>query len=829
MKQKLVIMLLGVCMAFSCTFALAACNDTPTADSGDPVITPGDDDTPTTPGEDTPTTPNPDENASQGLEFTLNPDQTSYSVIGIGTCTDTEIVIPSEYEGLPVVAISFYNDPNDPNFSTTDAEQMGKVTSVIIPDGVTSIGSYAFFYNFSNLTNITLPGSITSIGSGAFAGCSSLTSITIPDGVTSIGWYAFVSCSSLTNIALPDNITSVGYGVFADTAYYKDESNWENGVLYLGNCLIQARTTLSGEYSVKQDAKTIADWAFHNCESLTDITIPDSVINIGDEIFYNCNGMKSVTIGDGVTSIDNGMFLMCSSLESVTVGRGVANIEENAFRSCSSLASINVSDNNASYASQDGILYNKEKTQIIYVPGAIQGEVSIPDSVTEIKEAAFSGRSNITNIELPNSITSIGDGAFSGCEKLTSMTIPDSVTSIGERVFDNCSNFSSINVSANNAKFASQDGILYNKDKTQFIYIPKAIQGEITIPSSVASIEDYTFRGSSNLGSVTIGDGVESIGSYAFFDCSSLESVMIGNSVTSIEEGAFQNCSNLAIITIPDSVTSMQASSFLKTAYFNDNNNWENNVLYIGNHLISVGDRNNFSGTYIIKDGTKTIAGCAFQYCYDLTSVVIPDSVTSIGENAFHNCSRLESVTLGNGIITIGNDAFSYCSNLASIAIPDSVTTIGSSAFQDCSNLINITIPDSVTSIWYGAFYNSAYYNDESNWKNDVLYIGNHLIKARDTLSGAYEIKNGTKTIANETFDHCTNLISITIPDSVTSIGESVFLGCDNLTSVTFENTEGWSVEGWDGQINNIDVTDPAQNVVYFTDTYRLNVWTRSE
>ena len=280
----------------------------------------------------------------------------------------------------------------------------------------------------------------------------------------------------------------------------------------------------------------------------------------------------------------------------------------------------------------------------------------------------------------------------------------------------------------------------------------------------------------------------------------------IPDSVTSIGWCVFSGCTSLTSITIPDSVTNIGIEVFDNTAYYNNNSNWNNGVLYIGNHLIEA--NKSISGAYNIKNGTKTIAECAFRKCTGLTSVTIPGSVTGIGWGAFDDCTGLKSVTILDGVTNISDDMFSECTDLTSITIPDSVrnivdgaffectgltsitipdgvTSIGRSAFKSCTGLKSIKIPDSVTNIGEDAFYNTAYYNNNRNWKNGVLYIGNHLIEANKSISGAYNIKDGTKTIAEEAFYGCTRLKSITIPDSVIGVGGQAFIDCTSLTNVT--------------------------------------------
>ena len=418
----------------------------------------------------------PDESyATEGLVFTLSDDGTCYSVTDY-TGAATEVYIPAVYKGLPVTSIgesAFYRCYN--------------LASITIPDSVTSIGDSAF-YECSSLTSITIPDSVTSIGNDAFYNCSKITSVTIGNGVTSIGVGAFEGCSSLTSIMIPDSVTSIGYRAFYNTAYYKDKSNWENDVLYIGNHLIQARTTFSGEYTIKQSTKTIADGAFGNCDSLTSITMPDSVTSIGGYAFDWCSGLTSVTIGNGVTSIGDEAFRGCDSLASVTIPDSVTSIGYRAFKDCSSLTSITVTSGNPVYHSAGNCIIETESKTLIL--GCNNSIIPTDGSVTSIGEYAFSECGSPISITIPGSVTSIGVGAFAGCSSLASVTIGNGVTSIGDYAFSSCSKLTSV-----------------------------------TIPDSVTRIGYYAFRFCSSLTSITIPDSVTSISYYAFQYCDSLTSV----------------------------------------------------------------------------------------------------------------------------------------------------------------------------------------------------------------------------------------------------------------------------------------------------------------
>ncbi|MGI6249400.1 MAG: leucine-rich repeat protein [Acutalibacteraceae bacterium] len=329
--------------------------------------------------------------------------------------------------------------------------------------------------------------------------------------------------------------------------------------------------------------------------------------------------------------------------------------------------------------------------------------------------------------------------------------------------------------------------------------------GDLIIPSTlggypVTGIDKWVFFNKNSLTSVYIPASVASIGRYAFYFCPSLTTVTFeeGSQLTNLDNWVFASCASLASFNIPASVTSVSIFSlFENTAmtsitvdaanehYSSD----ENGVLFNKDKtVLLIYPAGKTETTYQIPANVTGLGNYAFAYCKYLTTVTFAEGcqLTSINDYAFNNCKTLTSINIPACVTSIGNSAFEMCTglNVLTFEAGSQLTSVGDYAFRNCIALANINLPAGLTGIGDEAFYYTAYYKDAANWNNDVLYIGNYLLHANDTLSGTYSILDGTRIIADNAFENCTSLEVVEIPSSVEVIGHSAFENCASLTNI---------------------------------------------
>lgn len=516
----------------------------------------------------------------------------------------------------------------------------------------------------SNIKTAEISDGITGIGEYAFYGCESLENVMIPDSVKDIGIYAFAFCTSLTKVDIPNGITCI-------------EEN-----------------------------------LFQGCTNLKNVTIPDSVLYINYWAFDDCKSLERIVLPNGLKEILNGAFSGCESVYSINIPDDLTYLNSGEFSDCLKLKEFTVNQQCKNYSSVNGVLFNKDKTDLISCPpGKIEEFYKIPDSVTKVWGHAFENCSRIKSIEipdtvtyigayafeyanlsndtLPNGVTSIGSRAFYGSVGLETIFITDKITEIGSEAFAACSTIKSIMVDENNKNWSSDEyGVLFNKDKTKLICYPAGNISEqynipfgvveidyyafsrcvnlknIDFPDTVETINNSAFTGCKNLISIILPDSVTKLGSslltsaYVFQNCINLKNVAISNGVQKIEKGLFYGCYQLKKIKIPSAVTSINADAFINS----------------GIEFIEVDENNQkFSndsyGVLYNKDKTKLLE---YPGCNNSTVFITPNSVTNIAKGAFDDACYLKTVILSGSVNRIESFAFEKNSSISKMFIYNS-------------------------------------------------------------------------------------------------------------------------------------------------------------
>lgn len=470
---------------------------------------------------------------------------------------------------------------------------MYDVENVIIEDGITGI-SDQIFMDFSNLKNVSFSKTIKYIGRETFSNCKKIETIQFPVNLEEIGDMAFCECSSLREIYISESVQAIGHDTFfLCNAIEKIEvadsnanySNDDFGVLYDKDKTTLIKYPIASDitsYDIPYGVEVIDFEAFRFSKNLKSVTFPETVRTISGYAFSDCEFLENVYFDNGLKEISTCAFGECinlkqidfpstlkhigyasfagTSLENVIIPESVVSIGELCFSRCKYIKSFLVEADNQYYTSDNGVLYNKNKTELYCYPSSSASEsFDIPEGVNLISHKAFNYAQKLKNINIPESVTTIEGSAFDKCTLLKEIFIPKNVKSVGLTPFNECLSLEFIEVDNENQNFKNDKcGVLYNYVGTELLQYPCGRKDENYIVSDgVIEIKYGAFYKSVWLKNVQIPNTVTKIGWYAFYGCENLYNIVIPRYVTEFGMSAFKNCSALEKIVIPENINEL--------------------------------------------------------------------------------------------------------------------------------------------------------------------------------------------------------------------------------------------------------------------------------
>lgn len=576
------------------------------------------------------------------------------------------------------------------------------------------IDSYGVEYSDDRKTLIKCPTSLGGsytvlpntaiIGEKAFEGCEQIENVILPESILEIRQRSFHKCKILKSITFPKNVEHVGRW-----AYYSCDN--------LSEVIIRSK-----------DIEIIND-AFLGCKGIRKIVIPSGII-IKDH--FDHDELKEVALLDGSTSIEEDMFEYCEALTTLIIPSSVNEIQSGAFSDCKSLVRIELDSANPCFIVDNNVLYNKDKTELIFVPKNYEGAFSIPNTVVKVL-----------------------DGAFNHCGQIESIVISKNVTEFP--LVCNCKALIEF-ITEGNSKYGSCDGVLYDNTKETLKRCPEGLNGKFVIPDFVRIIQTN-----------------------AFFNCD-FSNVLIPESVVEIQSGAFHNCHGLTEIIIPGRVSKIGSSVFPKSvskitvSAANENYYSDGTILIDKRNSTIVFACKTISGQIVIPDGIKSIKSDSFSNCKEITTVSFPTSLVEIEDGAFFDCDNLEKISFEEGVSKLGEMAFSCCDKLTEVLLPNSVISFAH-VFSDWK-IEKIAIPVGTKTI----------VTDSEQWYNLKTII----------------LNNGFETIEKDLFKSCSKITDITIPASVKTVEANALDDCKALKNIHFEGTlKEWLAMKWPCVVKN--------------------------